>query len=137
MQQAALFDEALARTDLERFLGSCPNCGVTVRVGAVETGPRAWQIVEGPRALLKSVKSDGQSITAGCPHCHSAKVRLERVEALHTEEPCNAACMFARGPRCECSCGGENHGAGFGLMFERLGWLDMAKAEPAEDADRG
>jgi hypothetical protein len=26
---------------------------------------------------------------------------------------CDARCMSARGPNCECSCGGKNHGAGF------------------------
>ncbi len=40
----------------------------------------------------------------------------------HTEKgiACNAACIYARGPLCSCSCGGKNHGGGFAIYI-----LDM------------
>jgi hypothetical protein len=32
--------------------------------------------------------------------------------SLRLNHPCDARCLFARGPNCECSCGGANHGCG-------------------------
>ena len=31
--------------------------------------------------------------------------------------PCNAKCLNATGPHCECSCGGANHGAGVSMRW--------------------
>jgi hypothetical protein len=132
MQQAALFDEKPQWTGLEHFIGTCGHCGTTTRVGAVEAGARTWEIVEGPRALRVTLKSDGVSLVVTCPRCHARGLRLERVDGRETEHPCNAACMFAQGPLCECSCSGANHGAGFALMLERLGLLETT-AEPVHD----
>jgi hypothetical protein len=40
-------------------------------------------------------------------------LRFERVHGhVNAEVPCNARCTGARGPNCECQCGGKNHGAG-------------------------
>lgn len=33
---------------------------------------------------------------------------------------CDARCEHARGFKCECSCGGENHGSGWGGLFTGL-----------------
>ena len=45
-----------------------------------------------------------------CPDC-GASTLLEPVEGKHRADvPCDARCTGARGPRCECSCGGANHG---------------------------
>lgn len=33
---------------------------------------------------------------------------------------CDLRCEHARGFKCDCSCGGENHGAGWGGMFTGL-----------------
>src|SRR5262249_27991962 len=115
MVQAALFEEAPKRSDLLYLIGTCTSCGTTVRGGAVPSGPRGWEIVEGPPSLLKTVKGDGRSAIVSCPRCHARRLRLEPIEGRETDHACNAACMFARGPLCECQCGGKNHGAGFAL----------------------
>lgn len=48
-----------------------------------------------------------------CPHC-SAVVELRWVAGyLNGNVPCDARCMGAVGPNCDCSCGGENHGTSF------------------------
>jgi hypothetical protein len=48
-----------------------------------------------------------------CPNCGKYHATTRRIQyganpSLHT---CGARCMAARGPNCECSCGGANHGA--------------------------
>lgn len=45
-----------------------------------------------------------------CPSCHKmmAFAHLKgRISEVHI---CDARCMASRGPNCECSCGGANHG---------------------------
>lgn len=39
---------------------------------------------------------------------------VERGRLVHLEQrcACDARCTSARGPRCDCQCGGENHGTG-------------------------
>jgi hypothetical protein len=57
-----------------------------------------------------------------CPACNGPHRAARRV--VYTPQPkphlCNAKCICARGPNCECACGGKNHGAGFilsGALF--------------------
>jgi len=46
-----------------------------------------------------------------CPECGSTSVRVSVVQGhLVRNKPCDGRCMGATGPRCECSCEGENHG---------------------------
>ena len=40
------------------------------------------------------------------------RVRRGMLTRTHFECPCDERCTGARGPNCECSCGGENHGTG-------------------------
>ena len=60
-----------------------------------------------------------------CPRCagrHQA-ARLIHYAAKPSRHSCDARCMSARGPNCECHCGGKNHGAGFILsdsLFELI-----------------
>lgn len=83
---------------------------------AVRPYASAWRFVE----------CNGQTVEliAGiCPACqarHTSNVR----QVVYTPQPkphiCNAKCITARGPNCECSCCGRNHGAGFilsGALF--------------------
>lgn len=50
-----------------------------------------------------------------CPKC-AKKVRGTRVIGIRTAHECDPRCMGATGPRCECSCGGANHGGSFGSV---------------------
>jgi len=45
-----------------------------------------------------------------CPNCH--KLMKPGILSGHVapEHVCDARCMGSRGPNCECSCGGANHG---------------------------
>lgn len=35
------------------------------------------------------------------------------VRGKHTERACGAKCQASKGPTCECSCGGKNHGKAY------------------------
>ena len=44
-----------------------------------------------------------------CPGC-AAPLQLDRVYGTLTRDTCDASCMGAIGPICQCACGGANHG---------------------------
>jgi hypothetical protein len=51
---------------------------------------------------------------ACCPECQGRiYVKSSEVEGHLSEKKCDARCTGARGPHCDCSCGGTNHGAGW------------------------
>jgi hypothetical protein len=48
-----------------------------------------------------------------CPICggvHTAQRKVER-KSNPSNHKCDARCLNAKGFKCECSCGGKNHGA--------------------------
>jgi hypothetical protein len=47
----------------------------------------------------------------GCGINRRAEAVRGRFSAKHK---CNAKCLASKGPTCECSCGGKNHGASYG-----------------------
>lgn len=78
---------------INRWFIRCTHC---LSVAAVETQPASnWQcnICGGPIETMGRVERD----------------RLVRIEIRCA---CDARCTGARGPLCECSCGGVNHGTG-------------------------
>lgn len=95
MDQVALFAPPPVAEGVARFLGTCRRDDCR-RVVAVEVESRA-------------IGTWGE-----CPAGHG-RVYLERVRGTRTDAPCNSACMYARGPSCECGCGGANHGGGYVL----------------------
>jgi len=44
-----------------------------------------------------------------CPGCKKF-MRMEMVKGVVTEHVCDERCTEAKGHKCECSCGGKNHG---------------------------
>jgi hypothetical protein len=58
-----------------------------------------------------------------CGNCKSnrpfvflGEVRQDKLVKIETRCPCDDRCTSAKGPNCDCQCGGANHGAG---------WLDI------------
>lgn len=47
-----------------------------------------------------------------CPTCSMA-ASFKPIKVTITETECGPKCMTARGPRCDCSCGGYNHSKGY------------------------
>lgn len=102
-------------------------CNTVRRVGfTVETTQRAYlgRLVE-----TQTVSVDGGRVTAvrdrhalecalyrhagTCPVCSGAATVKTIRGVLVADKACNARCMGATGPSCECSCAGQNHGANF------------------------
>ena len=47
-----------------------------------------------------------------CPGCNGRMGYVD-VVGVKNDHECGAKCMGSRGPSCECSCGGANHGRAF------------------------
>ena len=58
----------------------------------------------------------GQVVELGefgiCPTCNNYHRTIRRIKYSNhpSKHGCNSLCMGARGPNCECACGGRNHG---------------------------
>ncbi len=114
------------------WLGTCDACltplRVTTRAVDAHDLTRGWGIVDGPLANTRAPWGGAEALAVTCPTCR-ALMTLRRIHGEKSHQPCNAACTFARGPLCECSCGGENHGIGFASL------LLFSAAPPARDAE--
>lgn len=104
------------------WVGTCGHCmtplRVTTRALDRKDAGKGLEVVGGPLGTEHVLaRGDPLSIAVTCPTCH-AHMHLLKIEGEKTHTPCNASCMFARGPICECACGGENHAIGFaGLLL--------------------
>ena len=113
--------ETRTEQQTERWILKCRTCKhivtreimVTVRVA---TG---YYLGGYRRDVTRSV--NGIEFTAPrivCPVCgdynrdgDNAIMRSERINGHYNSDiPCNGKCVHAKGPDCECSCGGANHG---------------------------
>ena len=64
--------------------------------------------------LWRHFDGDPLGICDGCQHM----MACGRVQGIFNPAVrCDARCTNARGHNCECSCGGENHGAGWGAIY--------------------
>lgn len=65
-------------------------------------------------SVTRFIEADGlcrHYPAARCGECGSADLRVNVVAGrLVRNKPCDGRCMGATGPRCECECGGQNHG---------------------------
>lgn len=72
----------------------------------------------------------------------SVRPITRRVVFVETDKPtkCGAMCRNAKGPMCDCSCKGDNHGAGVTMSRARFAAEDLdlrPTAEMAANAERG
>jgi hypothetical protein len=75
-----------------RLIGRCPvkSCGFT-----------------------RATRESGLSMAPVCAS-HGRALRWQRIEGTHRPGiRCDARCQYAKGPDCECSCAGANHGRGW------------------------
>ncbi len=71
--------------------------------------------------IVDGVKVEGYDrFFLSCPHCPAntysgfVQVEMRLLRGTYSErKECNARCMGATGPLCECSCAGANHGRSF------------------------
>jgi hypothetical protein len=62
----------------------------------------------------KLVFVKGRKTETGCDNAWSAipATRVIEYKSFPSKHKCDARCTSAKGFRCECECGGKNHGAG-------------------------
>lgn len=110
--------------DIIKHFGECLG-GAIVELRSIAWAPRRdfERIIGRPIAAGEKLAREGGLFAYGtCPDCgrlhpSGRRVHYSKKPSMHV---CNAKCMGAMGPDCECSCGGKNHGAGFiasGLLF--------------------
>lgn len=46
-----------------------------------------------------------------CPDHSDQHLRLRPIVGTVTDHECDSRCTSAKGPNCECACGGANHGS--------------------------
>jgi hypothetical protein len=107
-----------------RYLGKCASCKTpksalvphtlmkyTYYYGPV--GGRADTAVSFGYELFTEGKNFLRTLT--CSACGSDDVRLKGVKGTYNADvACDPRCMNAKGPNCECSCGGALHGSAWG-----------------------
>lgn len=112
------------RTERTRaFLGKCPHCKTALRRDfpvytrleqhCLDTYPYPRH----ERHTARAMAEDGTElrwwhgkVIVPCPACGQT-IQLTKIDgAVNPSIRCNARCLSATGPHCECACGGENHG---------------------------
>lgn len=107
-----------AKLSTRRVIWTC-SCGRTVAFDYTAT--RRFQFVDkygvakyGPAALTR-VHDDGASRDVSwdrvCPCGRTRKAN--EVNGQRSEHKCDARCLGSKSGKCECSCGGANHGASY------------------------
>lgn len=108
----------------QRHFFRCPDClGVWSAELTINREPRADGRPSGPWGQWSSQREAIAPIqAAGCPYaCDTTKEpehlgvvqasgNLQRLDGAKAE--CDSSCTHARGCKCDCPCGGVNHGAG-------------------------
>jgi hypothetical protein len=82
---------------------------------AQPTGPR-WFVRCVECLTIAAINEPPDCHTWRCGICNGqiesmGKVLRDRLVHAHLGSPCDDRCTFARGPQCDCSCGGKNHGS--------------------------
>ncbi len=96
----------------------CCNCGGRARVSGTVAGfwrqnggrPLLWLDVDGVRRVVRH-DVDRLGVVGTCSKCGTGTACFP-IEARVSEHVCGSACRHAKGGSCDCSCGGEFHGAG-------------------------
>ena len=97
-----------------RYNGHCSKCGKVVsflNVGLCSSGEKLF--ANQADGNIAEYVNGNLYVKHTCPVNPATRyLRLRIVLGKYNpERECNSLCMAARGHNCECSCGGQNHGA--------------------------
>lgn len=81
----------------------------TAYLGRMHT--RQELLLDGRPATVHDRYDVRRRLHAPCPECGSQDVRVNVVKGVRSDVECGDRCRNAKGGDCECSCGGDNHGA--------------------------
>jgi hypothetical protein len=70
-----------------------------------------------------TTRRDDRGSFGTCPE--HGQYRLEYTFGYFSDHPCNAKCMGAVGPSCDCSCGGANHGRNHAFQPDHVPLLPL------------
>lgn len=124
---------------MPRHFLRCPRCLESwyADVEYVERHPDQFSDTA-RRVVYRIQESVRPYLEAGCPHgCGAAEDvgavtasgAIRKAEGVKCE--CDTSCAHARGARCDCSCGGANHGAG--IMAYYVVWVDAGTTKARMD----
>jgi len=105
------------------YLGKCKHCGTVTRGESVKVPGAGGTMTD--RLDRDDVRRVGAvyehrfgNAALDCRVCGLAVRNLKPIRGtVKPNVACNAKCLSSKGPTCECSCGGKNHGA----SYERMG----------------
>lgn len=98
------------------FIGKCKGCKGCVKVSAPEVSRTKAYLGYGrhetrvTRQLPNWMRVEGYDRFFATCLCGKS-VEFRKIRGVHSHHECGAKCMASKGPSCECSCGGANHGA--------------------------
>lgn len=109
----------------------------------------AWQAATSGRhfyrclTCLAIIATDGMAFpdTVKCGACegerweHMGRVQRDRLVSDSMLSPCDDRCTTARGPKCDCGCGGKNHGKGWIVDWRTPDVGAVPVATPQENGD--
>jgi hypothetical protein len=95
---------------------TCTRSALGERGPTIETYKRTVRVVDLGGCLGYLYTTIG-AVLAGsrvaCWDCGRA-LRFEQITGVFSaKHKCNAKCLASKGPQCECSCGGANHGGSY------------------------
>lgn len=109
-----------------RFLLRCARCKTTKRrdlVHSYEQGePTVYLDMRSPAQIYDSHYIDPltrEPVLPGLAKCTCGRVFgsvFQVAATMVANVRCGARCRNSKGPTCECSCGGTNHGSGYGSV---------------------
>lgn len=110
--------ELADRYEPHYYLVNCKECKTGTRVKLTldreaERWNRLDRWVDDHGVRYGTTKSDYRPVIA-CRQCGAKYFGKEVQGTYNPDIVCNAKCQAAKGPNCECSCGGESHGKAWG-----------------------
>jgi hypothetical protein len=98
----------------KRTIGKCKHCkqghvGIVLVRADVPDAKSSWVGGRPPRSYVTEQWPSS-------PACCGRSVVMTKVSGRKTETPCDDRCTEATGHKCECSCGGSNHGSGHSVL---------------------
>jgi len=98
-----------------RFIGKCSACKLVSARDYNETQKRRNDYGRVVTTFGRSLSGIFVRASADicCPSCGNPGWNGKRIEGFITDHPCDDRCTEAKGHKCQCSCGGKNHGQSF------------------------
>jgi hypothetical protein len=104
---------------IDRFVNKCPGCKAGIKFAGAESyrpriGKSSGTVIGSDRFfgdVMASEMGSGYDVIVPC-----ACGKFVRCKRVYTKGACTAkcsgTCTHAKGPSCDCSCRGANHGSG-------------------------